>query len=92
MKNNLIKLLKLLTTFFLLSLLSGCISKQSNGKYHSNYSYHPYYKMYHNKMSGENQSKYINIKSQKKYTKSYKRKVRYNDEDSYPSNVPANSH
>ncbi len=42
---------KILISFFIiLFLFTGCLSKQ-NGKYHTQYSYHPYYKLYKQKMS-----------------------------------------
>jgi hypothetical protein len=45
-------------------LVTGCMSKQS-GKYHTKYSYHPYYSLYAKKMSNKPpRTKKINTKSE----------------------------
>jgi len=71
---------------FLLSLplfsfiLTACVAKPVNGKYISQYSYHPYYDMYPNKILG------------RKKTSPYTHRVAYNDDERYPSNVPSNNY
>ena len=96
---------KLLLTLLLLFTLvtSGCIQKQANGKYYSKYSYHPYYKLYRDKMAGRNKeykpkyshhyTKELNSNSHsfRKISQRIKHRIKYNDEDLYPSNVPASS-
>ena len=84
------------------------MQKQADGKYHSKYSYHPYYKLYRDKMAGgrktykakysyhhskNNYSKKVSSSnhSYKKIAQRVKHRVKYNDEDLYPSNVPASS-
>ncbi|CAA6827423.1 MAG: Unknown protein [uncultured Sulfurovum sp.] len=53
-----------------LLLLTGCMSK-NNGKYHTQYSYHPYYDLYAKKMSGTAPIKKIkSTKSKQKQAKS----------------------
>ncbi len=100
-------LLTLLLLLFTL-ITTGCMPKGADGKYHSKYSYHPYYKLYKDKMAGggkryktkysyhysnDNHSKKIHPTrySYKKIAQRVKHRVKYNDEDLYPSNVPASS-
>jgi len=105
---------KIISSFILLLLLltfNGCIPKQADGKYHSQYSYHPYFKMYNNNRIIQTKhslkskkSNYYNeepryqtyreayhppkIKIPKKKLQRIIKRVKYNDEDNYPSNVP----
>ena len=84
------------------------MQKQTDGKYHSKYSYHPYYKLYKDKMAGgrktykakysnnytkNNYSKEVRSKSHsyKKIAQRVKHRIKYNDEELYPSNVPVSS-
>jgi hypothetical protein len=66
MSRHLQKIILLLT---LLILFTGCLSKK-NGKYHSKYSYHPYYSLYAKKMSNIIPKKKIKTKSKKSKPKS----------------------
>ena len=109
------KIISFLSLLLLLLSFNGCIPKQGDGKYHSEYSYHPYFKMYDNdivairKDASRVQQSYYHRQEptysakdelssyrtyQPSYTpqKSFKRvmqRVKHNDEDNYPSNVPA---
>ena len=86
------KLLQLLILLTFIPFINGCMTKQADGKYHTKYSYHPYYDLYASKMSKNkksfNTSRSITIKN-KNYSKNMTKKVSYNDEEKYPSNVPA---
>ena len=78
-------ILFLLTAFSF--ILTACVARPINGKYVSKYSYHPYYDMYPEKMVGR----------KKRYNHSYNKsstshRVAYNDDENYPSNVPANNY
>ena len=115
---------KIISSLLLLSLFlsfNGCIPKQGDGKYHSQYSYHPYFKMYNNNIiatkrySPATKQTYYHrqepiysakdeLSNYNTYQRTYKtqrtevpkksfkrviKRVKYNDEDNYPSNVPA---
>jgi hypothetical protein len=95
MKQYIKKLIQLFSLSTLLIVMTACMPKQSDGKYHSKYSYHPYYNLYSHKMSKKKKTSYITVhtkKSYKQYRPKKHSKVSYNDEDKYPSNVPANSY
>ena len=102
---NLKKILFLLLYAF---VYTGCMPKQADGKYRSKYSYHPYYKLYRNRMiKGEKKYKYkysyhnsnrSNSKTKiskkhayKRVPKRIKHRIKHNNEELYPSNVPASS-
>ena len=72
-------LTKLLLLTILILLFTACASK-SNGKYHTKYSYHPYYSLYANKMSGTPPKKKKNIS---KGTKT-KSKISLNEKGRFP--------
>jgi len=88
-----LKLKYLLLSTFILIFFTACMHKQTDGKYHTRYSYHPYYDMYKQEMSGTKKN-YKKITYQEKnykkinYRKSIKHKVSYNKIDDAPSNVP----
>lgn len=65
----------------LILLLTSCASK-TNGKYHTEYSYHPYYSLYANKMSN------TSPKQKKENTKSTKEKSKLslNKKNRFPKN------
>lgn len=71
-------LTKLLLLTILILLFTACASK-SNGKYHTKYSYHPYYSLYANKMSDTPPKKKKNISksTEKKSQHSFNEKSRF---------------
>ena len=80
-----------LLLLFTLLTQTACMSKQANGKYASKYSFHPYYDMYPNKMSGTKTSYKVN-NSVAKRSSTPSHKVAYNDENRYPSNMPSDNY
>jgi hypothetical protein len=93
-----LKLKYLLLSAFILIFFTACMHKQTDGKYHTKYSYHPYYKMYREEMAGGRRSDTSITYRQKQYKqedynrvnyrKKLKHKVSYNIIDDAPSNVP----
>jgi len=92
------KLNYLLLSTFILIFFTACMHKQTDGKYHTRYSYHPYYKMYQGEMAGGRKSYTKTTYQQERYKQEdYKKinyhkiirhKVSYNKIDEAPSNVP----
>jgi len=96
---------------FVLLTFNACMPKQADGKYHTQYSYHPYFKMhkntiattnnyspkvqpisYHAKNTPPNYLKSYQpqkIKAPQKRFKSVIKEIKHNDEENYPSNIPA---
>jgi len=85
------RVISLLIAPFIFLILNGCMTKQSDGRYHTKYSYHPYYDMYSNEMAGSKKT-YTPKKEAYTKTSTSSHKVVYNDEENYPSNVAANSY
>lgn len=88
---------KILLLSIMVMALSACADK-TNGKYHSKYSFHPYYTMYADKMSNaEVKPMFSNKRFSKKnfppqkehFVKRKKAQNPFNVVDFYPSNVPA---
>jgi len=45
------KLVSFSLLFFMFFIFTGCLQKHSDGKYHTQYSYHPYFNMYNKKIA-----------------------------------------
>jgi len=96
------KLFSLSLLFFIFFIFTGCLQKQSDGKYHTQYSYHPYFDKYTKKMApmqkrymGEPlaikhtySKKKINVSYAKPKKRVFQNQIAYNDENKYPSNIP----
>jgi hypothetical protein len=78
---NFLKKSILLST--LLLIFTACAPK-TNGKYHTKYSYHPYYSLYSKKMSDKQVPKVKKISSKSKKEKS---KLSLNDKGRFPNNI-----
>jgi len=86
------RLIKILLISIISLTFAACISKQG-GKYHTKYSYHPYYDLYGNKMSGSTPTQKIKQKKMKNKKIAKKQKLKskhkFNESDFFPSNIPA---
>jgi len=85
------KVIYLLLAPLIFMMLNGCMPKQSDGKYHTKYSYHPYYDLYSTKMAGSKKT-YKSKKASHSSKSLSSSKVAYNNENDYPSNVANNSY